>query len=115
MPLMDPLSWSVLTFGDETSLVDFYGSHALWHDELDGIIRQVLGGATITTLPLGDGLASQEQALAHQQRHDDECDALLIERGPDFQSYDLTKADSFASFMFTHATECARLARAAGL
>jgi hypothetical protein len=112
MSLVDPRSWSVLAFGDETAWIDFLGAHALWHDQLDFHIRTRLFGAPISALPLGDG-GTAEWAKAHQRRHDDECASLGISFGPDFESYDLTKADQFASWAFIHAQESARLARIA--
>lgn len=113
MPLVNPLAWATLTYGDETAWIDFLGAHALWHDQLDYHIRARLHGPTIPSLPLGDG-GGAEWTQAHQDRHDGECDALGIPRGPDFQSYDLKQADQFVSFCFIHAQECQRLAQAAG-
>lgn len=114
MPLADPLSWSVLPYGDETAWTDFLGAHDLWHVGLDARIHVLSPTAIVRTITLGDG-GGDEWASAHQARHDDECAGLGITPGPDFQSYDLTKADQFASWAFQHAYECRRLAQAAGL
>lgn len=114
MPLVDPLQWALLPFGDQTAWVDFLGAHALWHLELDQQIRENLGGDTFPQPNLGDG-GGPEWDSAHQLVHDSESEALGIERGPDFQSYDRNQPEQFASWAFLHASDCVRLRRAAGV
>lgn len=112
MAVVDPLSWSVLPFGDQTAWVDFLGSHALWFASVVQHVRQNLGGAPIALLPLGDG-GGAEWMDADQLAHDSTSDSLGVPRGPDLRSYDLGEAAQFASWAFLHANDCVRLRQAA--
>lgn len=114
MPIADPLSWSVMGFGDKTAWLDFLGAHALWHRSVDTYLRQHLGADPYPTLPLGDG-GGAEWHEAHQLTHVGEANALLIPAPPDFRSYDLEDREQFATWTFIHAQECVRLRLAAGL
>lgn len=113
MALFDPLLWSVLPFGDQTAWIDFLGAHALFHRQLDDVIRRQFLADPWPQLPLGDG-GGDEWAEAHQLTHDGEAKGLSIALGPDLRSYDLTRADQFASWCFVHANDCQRLRQAAG-
>jgi hypothetical protein len=112
VPIVDPHSWEVLVFGDQTAWQDFLGAHSLWHHQLADTIRS-LGGTAYPTLPLGDG-GGEEWHFAHQQHHDGAADALLIDFGPDLRSYNLTEPQEFASWCWVHAQESIRLRRIIG-
>ena len=114
MPVMNPLSWSILTFGDETAWIDFLGHHDLWDRAFDQQVRTRLGAGPYPTPPLGDGGGS-EWDEAHQLWHAGAANAVLIGPPPDFRSYDRRQKEQFATWCFLHANEHVRLERAAGL
>jgi len=113
MPVVDPHSWAVLTFGDRDAFTDFLGTHALFHRALDVRVRQ-LGGVAYPSLPLGDG-GGDSWMLALQQAHDGAASSLLIPASPDLASYDLSDPDQFATWTYLLALDDVRLRPAAGL
>ena len=114
MAITDPLSWAFLTFGDESSFLDFLGAHDLQHKAFAGTLRHVLGLATYPLLPLGD-FTGPEWHDAHQLVHDGEARVLGLPAAPDFRSYDFSDRDQWASYSYLHAQEHVRIRRAAGL
>ena len=114
MAIVNPHSWEVLEFGDETSFLDFLGAHELQHRAFASTIRVVLGKPTYALLPLGD-FTGPEWHDAHQLVHVGEATALAIAAPPDFRSYDLGDREQFASWTFLHALEHVRIRLAAAL
>ena len=114
MAIVDPLSWAHMEFGDETSFLDFLGTHDLQHRAFATTIRTVLGGATYPVLPLGD-FTGPEWHDAHQLVHAGEATALAIAAPQDFRSYDLEEKEQFASWTWLHAQEHVRLRLAMGI
>ena len=113
MPVVNPKSWEFLQFGDETALIDFYGTHMLFHRALDVKVRS-LGGAAYNYPPIGDG-GGDNWLLALQQAHSGAASALLIAPPPDLTTYDLNDPDEFATFFFLLAQDDIRLRQAAGI
>jgi hypothetical protein len=113
MPVADPHSWSHLAFGDQTSFIDFLGTHALFHRALDVKVRS-LGGAAYNYLPIGDG-GGESWLLAVQQAHQGPSTALGIAAPPDLTAYDLKDPDEFATFCYLLALDDIRLRQAAGI
>jgi|SRR5882724_11798349 len=129
---IDPLLWSRLTHGDETSFLDFIGTHDLQHGAFDTLIRR-LGGAPYATLPLGIAPRSvwllgepdtpvafpfypdDDWMQAHQVRHEGAASSLLIAAPPDFTAYDLQDPDEFATWTYLHALEHTRLRQSLGI
>jgi len=114
MPVMDPLNWLALAFGDETSWIDFLGSHELWDRSFDEHVRVRLAASPYPSPPLGDG-GGAEWDEAHQLWHVGAAQAAVLPTPIDFRSYDRKNKDQFASWCFLHAQEHVRLQRAVGL
>src|ERR1700693_773377 len=108
--------WQSLPFADKDAFVDFLGQHALWHSDVDHLIRSA-GAAPYPSLPLGDGPIEDgaDWHEVHQAMHEGEAAGLALSGPPDFTAYDLNKRDEFASYVWLHAAEHQRLASAAGL
>lgn len=127
MPLVDPLSWSILLHDDVNSWRDFLGAHGLWHAQFDAHVRRVLQTEPYPSLSLGDGgkgpwTADEEDIYppdswhdAHQAVHDGAANALGLFAPLDFRAYDLRGAEEFATYTYLHALEHARLRQGAGL
>lgn len=111
-----PQLWQSLPFRDHNAFVDFLGQHALWHTDLDHLIRTA-GGAPYASLPLGDGPTEDgaDWHQVHQLIHVGEASGLALAGPPDFTGYDLNQRDQFASWTWLHAQEHIRLLVAAGL
>lgn len=103
MPILDPRTWEVLPFGDETSFIDFLGHHELQHREFASVIRAA-GKASYPLLPLGDG-GGTEWHQAHQLVHEGETTSLGIASPTDFTAYDLDDPNDFATWTFLHAQQ----------
>jgi hypothetical protein len=114
MPVINPLSWSVLGFGDETAWIDFLGHHALWGRAFDQHVRLRLAAGPYPTPPLGDG-GGAEWDEAHQLWHVGARGAVLLPPPPDFRSYDRRQREQFATWCFLHAQEHHLIQVAAGL
>lgn len=111
--MIDPIVWAALPFKNPTAWTDFVGTFGLWHRCLSPVIF-TRTGKTYRTYPLGDGGAT-EWLQAHQQEDAGACAALGIAGPPDMRSFDLSRADDFASWTFIVANEHRRIAAAAGM
>lgn len=134
MPIVDPHSWEVLPFGDQTGFIDFLGQHELQHREFASVIRAG-GFRSYPLLPLGDGgdpaplrIVPSEDFLfpfgedrgdtwhqAHQLVHQGETTSLLIAAPSDFTSYDLSDPNDFATWAFLHALQHVTIRKVLGL
>lgn len=123
MPIVDPHTWEVLPFGDETSFLDFLGQHELQHREFASTIRAA-GLPSYPLLPLGDGPASLGTGLpgggdewhqAHQLVHQGETQSLGIASPQDFTSYNLSDPNNFATWTFLHALQHVTIRTQTGL
>lgn len=113
MPIIDPHSFEVLPFGDQTAWIDFLGVHELQHREFASAIRAA-GKASYPLLPLGDG-GGDEWHQAHQLVHQGETSSLGIASSPDFTAYDLDDANDFATWTFLHALQHVTIRKQLGL
>lgn len=130
MAVFDPESWKRLLHADETTWLDFLGTHSLQHHQYDVAIR-ALGGEPYAVLPIGQSARGEyllgpddETQLkfypdddwhqAHQVMHDGMAGSLIIAAADDFRSYDLTQEEQFATWSYLHALEHIRIRQALG-
>ena len=114
MPIADPRSWEVLTYGDETAFLDFIGSHELLMRQFQDYAVRVLGLPTYSVLPLGD-YTGPEWHDVDQMVHEGLASSLGLPAPIDLRSYDLSDRDQFASWTWLHAQDMVRLRLALGL
>ena len=109
----DPTLWASLPFKNPTAWKDFTGTLELYMRALAQRIHQTTG-LSIRVLPLGEGGGSEWMA-AVQAQFESAATALGIAAPGDLESYDLGRADQFASWTWTVSQEARRLRTAAGL
>lgn len=112
MPV-DPTLWASVPFRNPTAFRDFAGTLELWTRALAQRIHQ-LTGASIVVLPLGDG-GGAEWLSGVQTQFEEAATALGIAGPGDLESYDLSRAEDFASWTWVLSNEARRLRSAAGL
>lgn len=110
--MIDPFIWNAVPFGDRNAFLDFEGQHQLWSQAVADHLN--VAGTPFQSLVLWN-LMTPDGRQAHQQWHINANHAVGILGPGDLVSYDLRNKDEFASWVFLHAQESARLRVAAGV
>lgn len=101
-------------FKSKTAFEDLVGTCVLIYGPMiDAAFR--LTGRTAKRVPIDAHAASTDLLQAIQSQHNSISAALGIPLSPDLQSYDLSKADDFASWTFLLSGDLSRLKSAAGI
>ena len=111
--MVDPSVFASIPYRNKTAWIDFQGTLELWVRALAQRIFQQTG-QTIRILPLGTG-EGPDWLSAVQSQFESAATALGIAAPGDLESYDLSRADQFASWSWTVSQEARRLRTAAGL
>lgn len=101
-------------FKSKTSFEDLIGTAVLAYGPMiDAAFR--LTGRTAKRVPIDAHAAPTDLLQAIQAQHNSIAQALQIPLSPDLQSYDLSKADDFASWTFLLSGDLTRLKVASGI
>lgn len=111
--MIAPQMWSNLPFGNRTAWRDFVGTHWLWHRAVAEQVRRTTG-IGYRVYPIGDGYGSA-WLDAVQQTYTNAAAALGLSPPGDLRSYDLSRAEDFASWTFLLSNEAERIRQAAGV
>ena len=112
MPI-DPSVFASVPFRNPTAWKDLTGTLELWFRALGQRIHQSTG-QSIRVLPLGEG-GGTEWLSGVQTQFESAATALGIAAPGDLESYDLSRAEQFASWTWTLSQEARRLGTAAAL